>query len=217
MQSEVPPPQRGPFAIDLQKYYAISRGGRRGLKSAAALWLFNSDFQCVACYRFSQTAAALYARSKLLGLLPLLVSMIWRHRLATIHHVHIDRRAQIGPGFFIMHRNGLFIGPVSIGANCVLHHNITIGQRVAAGDQGVPRLGDNIWIGPGSTIYGDITVGDNVTISAGAVLSKSIPSGSLVAGNPARIIQSDYDNRSMINFTMPGTRDGDQNGTPDGA
>ena len=102
-----------------------------------------------------------------------------------------------------MHRNALFLGPVSIGENCVLHHNVTIGHRVAAGDRGVPHLGDNVWVGPGSTISGAITIGDNVTISAGTVLSKSVPSGSLVAGNPGRVIQCDYDNRALINFTVP--------------
>ena len=198
---------RGPFATDLDKYYAIALGGKRGLKGRAGLWLLNSDFQCVASFRYGQAARALYARNKLLGLLPLLVSMLWRHHVSAVHHVHIDRRAHIGPGFFIMHRNGLFLGPITIGQNCVLHHNVTIGQRVAAGNHGVPRLGDNVWVGPGSTIYGDITVGDNVTISAGTVLSKSVPDGSLVAGNPGRIIQHDYDNRSIINFTMPRTQD----------
>ena len=57
-------------------------------------------------------------------------------------------------------------------------------------------------------IFGDITIGNNVTISAGTVLSKSVPDGSLVAGNPGRVIQRDYDNRSLINFTMPRTDDG---------
>jgi serine O-acetyltransferase len=172
------------------------------------LWLLNSDFQAVACFRFGQAASALYAKSKLLGLLPLIVSMVWRHRMSTVHQVFIHRRARIGPGFFIMHRNGLFIGPVSIGDNCVLHHNVTMGDRVASGDHGVPRLGDNVWVGPGSMLFGDITIGNNVTISAGTVLSKSVPDGSLVAGNPGRIIQRDYDNRLLINFTMPKTQDG---------
>jgi hypothetical protein len=57
-------------------------------------------------------------------------------------------------------------------------------------------------------IFGGITVGNNVTISAGTVLTKSVPDGSLVAGNPGRIIQCDYDNRLLINFTMPKTQDG---------
>ena len=193
--------------MDLDRYYAIALGGNRALAGRMRFWLLHSDFHCVASFRFSQAARSLYSRSRLIGFLPLVISALWRHRVATIHHVNIDLRAQIGPGFYIMHRNMLFIGPVSIGDNCVLHHNVTIGERVADGDSGVPTLGDNVWVGPGSTISGDITVGNNVTISAGTVLSKSVPDGSLVAGNPGRIIQRDYDNRSIINFTVPKSHD----------
>jgi len=60
-----------------------------------------------------------------------------------------------------------------------------------------------VWIGPGSTITGDITIGNDVTISAGTVLSKSVPDGCLVAGNPGRVIQRDYDNRPMMSFLVP--------------
>ena len=55
-------------------------------------------------------------------------------------------------------------------------------------------------------IFGDITIGNNVTISAGSVVTKSFPDGSLIAGNPARVIQRDYDNSLLINYTMPETR-----------
>jgi serine O-acetyltransferase len=101
-----------------------------------------------------------------------------------------------------MHRSGIFIGPVVIGDNCVLHHNVTIGQRIAGGDHGVPRIGHDVWIGPGATISGDITIGDGVTISAGSVVSRSIPDGALVAGNPGRVIQADYDNSAMLNYRV---------------
>jgi serine O-acetyltransferase len=199
---------RGAFATDVAKYYAIELGGNRAPAGRIRFWLFHSDFHCVACFRFGQAAHRLYSRSKLLGFLPLVVGKLWRRWGATIHHVEIDHQAKIGPGFYIMHRNGIVIGPSPIGDNCVLHHNVTIGQRVAAGDKGVPRLGDNVWIGPGATIYGDITIGNNVTIAAGTVISKSVPDNSLVAGNPGRVIQRDYDNRSIINFTVPKPQDG---------
>lgn len=191
-----------PFATDLDKYYTITCGGSRSPLNKLRLWLFNLEFHCVASFRLAQAARLLYARNKPLGLMAILVSSVWRRRVDTIHHVEIDRRANIGGGFFMMHRNGIFIGPVTIGENCVLHHNVTIGQRIAAGDNGVPRLGDNVWIGPGATISGDITVGNDVTISAGTVLSRDIPDGSLVAGNPGRVIQRDYDNHSIINYTV---------------
>lgn len=202
-QQEAPDSPRAAFAVDRAKYYAIALAGNRSPAAKMHLWLSHSDFHCVASFRFAQAAHDLYARNRLLGFPPVVISTLWRRRASTIHHFDIDRHAHIGPGFYVMHRSGIVIGPSSIGNNCVLHQNVTIGQRVAAGNHGVPRLGDNVWIGPGSTIVGDITIGNDVTISAGTVISRSVPDGSLVAGNPGRVIQRDYDNRSIINFTVP--------------
>ena len=59
-----------------------------------------------------------------------------------------------------------------------------------------------MWIGPGVTITGDITIGDGATISAGSVVSRDVPAGALVAGNPGRVIQADYDNSAMLNYRV---------------
>nr|WP_246099800.1 DapH/DapD/GlmU-related protein [Tessaracoccus rhinocerotis] len=103
-----------------------------------------------------------------------------------------------------MHRHGVLIGPATIGRNCVLHHGVTIGERVAKGDHGVASIGNNVWIGPGVIITGAVHIGDGVTISAGSVLSKDIPDRCLVAGNPARILNADHDNTDLLGF-LPGT------------
>jgi serine acetyltransferase len=190
------------YALDVARYCATSQGGGPSVGRRLKLWIMNRDFRAVACFRFAQATRRLYGKSRPVGLLPVVVGALWRRRVAHSYHVTIDRRAQIGPGFYIMHGFGVFLGPVTIGANCVLHQNVTIGQRVAGGEQGVPRLGHNVWIGPGSTISGDITIGNDVTISAGTVLSKSVPDGCLVAGNPGRVIQQNYDNGSIMNYVV---------------
>ena len=160
----------------------------------------------MASYRFRQAAQSLYRRNRLLGLFPLGMSLMLRHRVLTVRHVHLSRGAEIGPGLYIMHAYGIMVGPSPIGDNCVLHQNVTIGDRVAAGDNSVPRLGNNVWVGPGATITGDITIGDNVVVSAGTVMSKSVPDGCLVAGNPGRVIQRDYDNSAILGFTVTDPR-----------
>lgn len=195
-------PAEGAFATDADKYYSIVSNGSRGLRQRLQLWLLDADFRIVAGFRFDQAARRWQRQHRLLGLVPRAAAVLWRRRAATLHHTDIDHRASIGPGFFLMHRNGVFIGPVTIGDNCVIHHNVTIGQRVAAGDQGVPRLGDDVWIGPGATITGDIRIGNGVTISAGSVVSRDVPDHSLVAGNPGRVIQADYDNSALLNYTV---------------
>lgn len=190
------------LTLDAERYYAMVCSGRRSAVNRLRLWLTNAEFRCVANYRLRQAAQELYRRNRLVGLLPVLFTVIWRRRVATIRHVHISREASIGPGLYLMHAYGVMVGPSPIGANCILHQNVTIGDRVAGGDNRVPSLGDNVWIGPGATITGDITIGDNVTISAGTVISKSVPSGALVAGNPGRVIQLDYDNSGLMSYTV---------------
>lgn len=65
-----------------------------------------------------------------------------------------------------------------IGCNCTILHNVTIG----AGRGGAPTIGDNVYIGAGAIIIGDIKIGDNVKVGAGAVVFKDVPSNSTVVG-----------------------------------
>jgi serine O-acetyltransferase len=74
-----------------------------------------------------------------------------------------------------------------IGNNCQINQNVTIGRNF--GDKDVPIIGDNVYVGAGSVIFGEITIGNNVIIGANSVINKSIPSNSTAVGNPYRIIQ----------------------------
>lgn len=76
-----------------------------------------------------------------------------------------------------------------IGDNCLVAQNVTIGRNF--GSQGVPRLGNDVYVGAGSAVFGDITVGDNVIIGANSVVNKDVPPNTVVAGNPFRILASD--------------------------
>lgn len=198
--------RRGDFEVDLAKMYAIVLAGpRTPWPAKLRFWLFDYELHCVACYRFGRLAGRLRERNRILGVLPLGAYWFWNRRNIRVHHADIFRRAEIGPGLLLMHRSGIIVGPAVVGSNCVLHQNVTIGQRIADGNQGLPTIGDNVWIGPGAVISGDITVGDGCTISAGTVLSKDVPPRSLVSGNPGRVIAKDYDNSNMINFVIPTT------------
>lgn len=53
-----------------------------------------------------------------------------------------------------------------------------------------PKLGNNVNIGPGAKVFGDITIGDDVFIAANAVVTKSIPNNVIVGGVPAKIIRN---------------------------
>jgi serine O-acetyltransferase len=175
------------FSMDLDRAY----DGATGL-GRLRMWVLSSELHCVACYRFGRWARSRWALCRASGAPLVVLHLVWNRWTTNWHHCDISRGAQIGPGLTLMHRHGVLVGAATIGSNCVIHHNVTIGQRVAGGDQGIPRIGDNVWIGPGATLTGSITIGDDVTISAGTILSKSVPAGCLVGGNPGRVIAHDY-------------------------
>jgi serine O-acetyltransferase len=102
--------------------------------------------------------------------------------------ISIPWRTQIGPGFYIGHYGGIFVGPgVVIGRNCNMSQGVTLGMS-NRGRIGVPTIGDNVYIGPGAKLFGRIKIGDNVAISANAVVGRDVPSNRIVAAAPPEII-----------------------------
>jgi serine O-acetyltransferase len=102
----------------------------------------------------------------------------------------IPYRATIGPNCILAHGgNGIVIHPdVSIGSRVFISHQVTIGG--AGKHKVVPVLGDDVYIGAGAKIVGPITIEGNCVIGANAVVTKSVPLGCVVAGVPARILQT---------------------------
>lgn len=91
-------------------------------------------------------------------------------------------------GLYIGHFGGIIInGNVVLGKNCKISHGVTIGT-CGNGKQGVPVIGDNVYIGAGAKILGPIIIGDNVVVGANAVVVKNVPSDTKVVGVPARAI-----------------------------
>jgi serine O-acetyltransferase len=112
--------------------------------------------------------------------------------------IDIDRQASIGKGFYIGHPGGIHIGPIRIGDNCNIGHNVTIGIGGRGEERGLPEIGNQIWIGALSVIFGKISIGDHSTILPGTILSKSVPDHVTVAGNPGRVIIRETDNAEII-------------------
>ncbi|WP_345241499.1 serine acetyltransferase [Nibrella saemangeumensis] len=97
-----------------------------------------------------------------------------------------------GRGLRFQHGQALVVhGDSIIGENCGLKHSTTIGNRMNPDGSisRAPRLGNNVDIGAHVCIIGDIEIGDNVIIGAGSIVVKSVPSNSIVVGNPARVIR----------------------------
>ena len=115
----------------------------------------------------------------------------------------IPSNTEIGKGFYIGHFGSLVInGKAKIGINCNVAHNVTIGQANRGKLKGYPSIGNNVWIGTGSVIVGNINIGSNVLIAPNSFVNIDIPDNSLVIGNPCKIINKENPCEGYINFTI---------------
>ena len=111
--------------------------------------------------------------------------------------ISIPAECKIGRGLRIHHFGGIIMHPsAQIKDNCTLYHGVTIGDRGGYGK--APKIGNNVLIGAGAKIIGEIEIGDNCRIGANAVVIKSIPDGSTVFGNPCRIVPLKEDEKDDI-------------------
>lgn len=86
----------------------------------------------------------------------------------------------IGPGFYIQHGFSTMISAKSIGKNCLVNQQVTIGY---SDESDPPVIEDNVYIKTGAIVFGNITIGAGSMIGAGAVVSKNIKPGSVVVGS----------------------------------
>lgn len=116
----------------------------------------------------------------------------------------IPAKAKIGAGLKIYHPYGIIINEsVVLGKNVVLRHQVTIGNK-GNGSPGCPIIGDNVNIGTGVTIIGNIRIGENVSIGANSVVTKDIPENVVIAGVPAKslIRLSIYKRSTLYSYTI---------------
>lgn len=103
-----------------------------------------------------------------------------------MQHLRINN-IPIGGGLLLFHAYGTILNATSIGENCRIVHNVTLGDK----NGGKPVIGNNVEILPNAVISGAITIGNNCVIGPGAVVYKSIPDNCVVVGNPAYILKQD--------------------------
>jgi Serine acetyltransferase len=99
--------------------------------------------------------------------------------------ISIPARCLIGRGLRIHHFGGIILHPtVELGENCTLYHGVTIGDRGGSG--GAAKIGNNVLIGAGAKVIGEITIGDNCVIGANAVVTKDMAPAMMAVGSPCQ-------------------------------
>lgn len=99
---------------------------------------------------------------------------------------------EIGHRLFIQHGFSTIIAAKSIGDDCWINQQVTIGYSF---DPDPPIIGKGVRICAGAMVIGNITVGDNSIVAANATVVKNVPPNVVVAGVPAKIVGENMDHK----------------------
>ena len=103
--------------------------------------------------------------------------------------IEIHPGAQIGKGVFIDHGMGVVIGETAIVGNySLIYQGVTLGGTGKETGKRHPTLGENVVVGGGAKVLGNIQIGNNVRIGAGSVVLRDVPSNCTVVGIPGRVV-----------------------------
>lgn len=147
---------------------------------------------------FYRIAHALYCKG--LRFLPRFISGIGQF-LTTID---IHPAATIGRRVFIDHGVGVVIGETAVvGDDVLIYQQVTLGGVSLTKGKRHPTVGNNVVIGAGSKVLGNITIGDNAKIGANSVVVKDVPANSTAVGIPARVLQCDKEGTKFSHDQLP--------------
>ncbi len=128
---------------------------------------------------------------------------LWRHGMRFLARfvsqlarfftgIEIHPGAEIGRRLFIDHGMGTVIGETAIvGDDVTLYQGVTLGGTGKEKGKRHPTLGNNISIGSGAKLLGNITIGDNCRVGAGSVVLRNVPPNSTIVGVPGHIVLRD--------------------------
>ena len=145
-------------------------------RSCLKALLTDGSFAMV-CYRLMQA-------SQRAGIVPL--AMLFNKLNSICGRCIIGRGADFGPEFVLIHSLGVVINSsVRGGRGVKLEHQVTIGAERGE----APVLGDDVFVGAGAKIIGNVRVGNQARIGANAVVNRDVPDGATAVGVPARVIE----------------------------
>jgi len=170
--------------------------GDPAAKSAVEIFFCYPGFHAILWHR---CAHRLYTAG-----FPLLARIVSQfNRLLTGIEIHPG--ATIGRRCFIDHGMGVVIGETTeIGDDVLLYQGVTLGGTGKEKGKRHPTIGDNVVIGTGAKILGNITIGSHTKIGAGSVVVHSVPDNSTVVGVPGRVVRLRVDTGDYLEHgTLP--------------
>ncbi len=106
--------------------------------------------------------------------------------------IEIHPGAELGRRLFIDHGTGTVIGETAVvGDDVTLYQGVTLGGTGKEKGKRHPTIGNNVSIGSGAKILGNITIGNNCRVGAGSVVLRSVPANSTIVGVPGHIVLRD--------------------------
>ena len=151
------------------------------MKSYLQILLFNNSVKIMFWYRI---ANFLY-RTKFKYISYFIMNRVKRKTGAEVHPA-----STIGKFLLIDHGVGVVIGETSIiGNNCTIYQGVTLGGTGKEQGKRHPTIGDNVMIGAGAKVLGNIYVGDNVKVGANAVVLENITSSNTVVGCKGKVVK----------------------------
>jgi len=121
----------------------------------------------------------------------LLVSLIYginKYIVIYTGNIRLYRRTKVGADLVLVHSGSILIDvKTTIGDRCRIQHNVTLARNLDRG--GAPIIGNDVFIGTGATILGDITIGDGARIAANSLVITDVPPGATAIGVPARVMK----------------------------
>jgi serine O-acetyltransferase len=147
-------------------------------------------------YRAAHWAWSGRGPGRLVARVPLVVLQRW---VEVWTGMSIAPQAVIGPGLYVGHFGGVFVGGDAVlGCNVNLSQDVNIGVAGRGDDRGTPVLGDRVHVAPGAKLFGPITIGHDVAVGANAVVNRDVVDRSVVGGVPAKVISD----RGSFDFVL---------------
>jgi len=147
-------------------------------QSLLQAFLYFKGFLAVQTHRF---AHSLYKADRRL------MAFHLQNRSAELFSVDINPAAQIGHGVMLDHATGFVVGETAvIGNDCSILQGVTLGGTGKSNEDRHPKIGNQVLIGAGASILGNIKIGDGAKIAAGSVVLKPVAEKCTVAGVPAK-------------------------------